>query len=208
MTARTGIILAGGRSIRFGGGNKALAELEGRPVIRRVAEVVGDVVDELVVNCRSDQVQNIRQALSGVAREPRFALDEIPDRGPVAGMAKALRISSAPTAVVTACDMPFLDPSFLDSLFDEAEGEPGAVPVYDGCPQPLCAAYSVDETGRTCHAVLASDENALQDVIACLEPVIIPEEAVRSRTHASTFINVNTRDKLHAIRRGDRPHGI
>lgn len=196
---RTGVIVAGGRSRRFEGRDKALAEVAGEPIVRRVADRVGEVVDELVVNCRAEQVAPLRNALCETQHDPRFAIDDVPDRGPVAGMAAGLRTASAPVAIVTACDMPALDTNFLDSLFDDARGHAGAVPTFGGHKQPLCAVYCADLTISACHAALSSDSDGFTGVLNRLDPVVVPETEVRRRTDAATFRNANTRSELRAI---------
>ena len=60
---RAVLVIAGGRSTRFGDRDKAVAELDGTPMIRRVVDRVADVVDEVVINCRADQVDPISAAL-------------------------------------------------------------------------------------------------------------------------------------------------
>ncbi len=87
---RAGVIVAGGRSTRFGDSDKAVADLAGTPMVRRVADRLGEAVDELVVNCREDQVEAIDTALSDHTLEPTFALDQDPDQGPMAGIATGL----------------------------------------------------------------------------------------------------------------------
>jgi len=62
---RTAIILAGGHSTRFGEADKAVANLAGTPMIRRVVDRLDPVVDEIVVNCRDEQVTAIRSVLEG-----------------------------------------------------------------------------------------------------------------------------------------------
>ena len=69
------VIVAGGRSTRFGDDDKAVAPLSGTPMIRRVADRLEPVVDELVVNCRDDQRDAIEEALAGYPLATNFALD-------------------------------------------------------------------------------------------------------------------------------------
>ena len=47
---RASLVLAGGRSTRFGDSDKAVAELAGTPMIRRVVDRVAGVVSEVVIN--------------------------------------------------------------------------------------------------------------------------------------------------------------
>ncbi|WP_435179125.1 molybdenum cofactor guanylyltransferase [Halorussus sp. AFM4] len=201
MTARSGVVVAGGRSTRFGDREKALAEFEGDPLLRRVADRVVRVVDELVVNCRADQVGPFRRALADAPCEPRFAVDEAPDRGPVAGLLTGLRAADAPVAVATACDMPTLDPGLLDSLFADARGETGAVPTFDGRPQPLAAVYRVEPAVAACAAALDPDADeacGFGGVLDRLDPVVLPERTVRERADAAAFRNVNAPGDLRA----------
>lgn len=197
MTTRSGVIVAGGRSRRFGDREKALAEFDGDPLLRRVADRVGRVVDELVVNCRAEQVDPFRRALADAPYDPRFAVDEPPDRGPVAGMAAGLRAAAAPVAVATACDMPTLDPAFLDSLFADARGATGAVPTFDGSRQPLAAVYRVTPTVEACAAALDSEPDpGFGGVLDRLDPDVVPEATVRERTDGDAFRNVNAQSDL------------
>ena len=121
-----GLIIAGGRSTRFGDRDKAVADLAGTPMIRRVADRIGRVVDELVVNCRVDQIDAIEAALAGADPAPAFAPDERPDEGPMAGIATGLAALNAEYALVVACDMPLVDPTFIEYLFERASGRRGA----------------------------------------------------------------------------------
>ena len=196
---RAGVVLAGGRSERFGDADKALAEFAGEALVCRVVDRIGGAVDELVVNCRAEQVGPIRRALDGAAVDPAFATDPVPDRGPAAGLATGLAAVTAPLAAVTACDMPRLDPAFLASLFDDAADRTGAVPVLDGYPQPLCAVYRAAPARRACRAALADGDGSLRDVVDRLGPAVVPEPEVCRRTDPATFRNVNTPADLDAL---------
>ena len=193
---RSGIVVAGGRSTRFGPEDKALATFDGDPLVRRVADSVAAVVDELVVNCRVDQVAGSRRALDAVSITADFAIDDHPDRGPVAGMANGLRVADGELAVVTACDMPTLDPDFLDSLFHDAADAPGAVPVFEGHTQPLPGVYRVAPAIDACRAALRTGDGSLRSVVDRLDPVVVTEAEVRRRTGPDTFRNVNSRTDL------------
>ncbi|WP_073307637.1 molybdenum cofactor guanylyltransferase [Halobaculum gomorrense] len=124
---RYAAVIAGGRSTRFGDRDKAVTDLAGIPMIRRVADRLADATDRLVVNCRADQRAAIADAMEGYPNPVRYAEDPEPDEGPMAGIRTALRGvegwggTDAP-AFVVACDMPFVDPSLVDALFDRLAG--------------------------------------------------------------------------------------
>ncbi len=210
----TGVILAGGRSTRFGDVDKSVAELGGVPMIRRVANRLagaddpvppgaaraagGDpVVDELVINCRPDQRDAIAAALDGVPLPVRWALDDEPDLGPVAGIRNACRAVSTEYAAVVACDMPFVDPGFLEGLVEDAAGRDAAVPrLDDRWFQTTQAVYRASAMEAACDSALARGDRKLLAPLDELDRVIVDGQTVRSRTSERTFTNVNTREEL------------
>lgn len=195
---RAGLIIAGGRSTRFGDQDKAVADLAGTPMIRRVADRVTAVTDELVVNCRTDQRSAIEEALAGVDPEPAYAEDPEPDEGPMAGIAAGLRTVEAEYAFVVACDMPFVDPALAEFLFDRAEGRDAAVPRTGEWYQPTQAVYRATATADACEAALDRGERRIVAALDDLDFVEIDGEEVERRASAETFENLNTREEFEA----------
>ncbi|WP_423999081.1 molybdenum cofactor guanylyltransferase [Haloarcula salina] len=195
---RTGVVVAGGRSTRFGGGDKAVADLAGTPMIRRVADRLDDAVDALVVNCREDQVPSIEVALEGLD-DVTFATDERPDEGPVAGVAAGLDAVESEYAVVVACDMPLVDPSFVTYLFERARGRDAAVPQPDEWLQPAQAVYRTEPTLAACRSALDRGERRLRDVVAELEHAVVEREEIRRHGSLASLENVNTPAELDAV---------
>lgn len=198
----TGVILAGGRSTRFGDEDKAIADLAGTPMIRRVADRIEPVIDELVVNCRDDQVSAITEALDGYEREVTVAVDEEPDRGPTAGIMTGLRAVPTEYAFVVACDMPHVDPEFVSHLFDRAAGHDAAVPrLDDRWFQTTHAVYRADSMADACNAALERGERKVIEPLLELDYVVVTEDEVRAHSDPETFANVNTREELEAAAR-------
>ena len=91
MSARIGIgvLLAGGRSERMGGGDKTLKVLGGRPMLDRVIARAKPQVDELIVNANGDPTRFSSYGLPVVADAVEgFA-------GPLAGILTALEWAAA-----------------------------------------------------------------------------------------------------------------
>ena len=196
---RAGVILAGGRSSRFGEDDKALADLDGVPMIRRVADQLTDAVDTLVVNCRPNQTRPLSEALSDYPLEVTVAEDAEPDRGPMTGIYTGLRATDAEYAVVVACDMPFVDPDFVEHLFERASGYEAAVPrLADGWFQTTQAVYRSRPMAAACEQALARGEQKIIEPLFDLDYVVVDETAVRSYAGLETFENVNTQDELEA----------
>lgn len=197
--ARAGVVLAGGYSTRFGDGDKALADVAGRPMVRVVADRLARATDALVVNCRADQRPALEATLAG--RDPAFAEDPAPGRGPLAGAATGLRAvpDGVEYAALVACDMPLVDPDVIALLFERARGRAAAVPRVDGRSQPAQAVYRVGPAVEAFEAALSRGESALADGISGLDCAVVPESAVTERGSASSFENVNTRTDLAAV---------
>lgn len=193
-----GVIIAGGRSTRFGERDKAVADLAGTPMIRRVADRIAGVTDELVVNCRDDQREVIARALEGADHEPFFALDENPDAGPMAGIATGLAAVEAEYAFVVACDMPFVDPAFCAYLFERASGHDAAVPRPDEWFQTTQAVYRADPMAAACEDALERGESKIIEPLFELDYVVVDRDAIEARTALDTFENVNTREEFEA----------
>jgi molybdopterin-guanine dinucleotide biosynthesis protein A len=193
-----GLIIAGGRSTRFGDRDKAVADLAGTPMIRRVADRIGRVVDELVVNCRVDQIDAIEAALAGADPAPAFAPDERPDEGPMAGIATGLAALNAEYALVVACDMPLVDPTFIEYLFERASGHDAAVPRPDEWFQTTQAVYRAGPMAAACEAALDRGEGRIVEPLFDLDYVVVDREETLARTSLETFGNLNTREEFEA----------
>jgi molybdopterin-guanine dinucleotide biosynthesis protein A len=195
----TGVVVAGGRSTRFGEGEKALADLGGVAMIRRVADRLAAVVDALVVNCRAEQVPGLRAALAGVGVPLGFAPDPVPDRGPVAGVHAGLGAVESERAFVTGCDTPFVSPALVAHLSERCAGRAAAVPrTTDGRLQPLCAVYRVDPARAAFGNALADGERSLHGALTELDYRVVDPEEIGEYAAPGSFTNVNTLADLAA----------
>ncbi|WP_331232827.1 molybdenum cofactor guanylyltransferase [Natronorarus salvus] len=194
---REGVIIAGGRSTRFGERDKAIAPLAGVPMIRRVADRVSRATDRLVVNCREDQRGAIDEAMAGYENPIAFAIDRETDAGPMAGIRTGLAAVEAEYAAVVACDMPFVDPAFLDYLFDRAAGHDAAVPRReDGWYQTTQAVFRARSMVEACDRALAAGERKIVAPLFDLEYVVVSEDEIATHAAEWTFENVNTEREL------------
>ena len=202
MPERTAVVLAGGRSTRFGDEDKAVADLAGRPMIRRVVDRLTPVVDAVVVNCRAAQRGAIATALDDVAVTVSFAEDDYPDEGPMAGMATGLRAVEGEYAFVVACDMPFVDSGFVGYLFDRAAGHDAAVPRPEQWFETTHAVYRAAAMAEACEAALAEGEERIVAPLFDLDFVVVDADEVRDHGTPHTFENCNTpEDFVDAARR-------
>ena len=111
-----GVLLASGASRRFGG-DKLIAQLDGRPIVRWSAEALVGTVDELVVVVRDD-TSPVRAALDGLPI--RWVVNHEAEHG----MSTAIRagIASLPAhaeaAIVALGDQPLVDRRVVAQLVE------------------------------------------------------------------------------------------
>jgi molybdopterin-guanine dinucleotide biosynthesis protein A len=102
-----GVLLAGGRSSRMGGGDKCLRPVGGRPILERIVERVRDQVGTLVINANGNP-----------ERFAAYGLPVVPDvvegfQGPLAGVLTGLEWArhhrpEVPWVATFATDAPFI----------------------------------------------------------------------------------------------------
>lgn len=207
-----GLVIAGGTSSRFGpqSADKALVEIDGLPMIRRVVEALVPVVNQVVVNTRPAKVESYRTVLSDVACPTQFAVDRPTDCGPVAGLKTTLEAVDSGPALVIACDYPLVEPTTLSALdsrlqqdystdLKPSDSAPDCVlPVVNGRPQPLCGAYLL-EAVRTAINRLEETRNApFESLLSQLNVATVRAEQLPGGSQV--FKNVNTVDDLTALR--------
>ena len=192
-TTVAGMVVAGGRSTRFGG-EKAAAELHGRPLlvwaVRRLQRACGEVA----VNARRGTET---EALAmGEGLEVLQDAPGDPD-GPLAGVKAGLAWAAsrgAHSLAVSPCDAPLLPEDLFIRLIDAA-GEGAAMAVTDDGRQPLCAVWPVSALPFLTQAL---KDGAPPPTWRTLEA--LGAAAVRFDP-AGAFANINTREDLEAAAR-------
>ncbi|MCL4545720.1 MAG: molybdenum cofactor guanylyltransferase [Chloroflexi bacterium] len=164
--AVSGIILAGGRSRRFGQ-DKCLAEIGGQPLLGHVVRALSPLVDEIIV------VGHIQLLPLPV----RLIGDAVPGLGPLQGLIGGLSAAAHEWSIVVACDMPLLNGDILRHMVAHRYGYDAVVPHLDR-PQPLYALYH-----RRCLPLLqqqlAAGDLRLTDVLARLHVRWVDEHDLR-----------------------------
>ena len=186
-----GVVLAGGRSVRFGG-EKAAAQLAGKPLLMWAAQRLKGSCAAVAVNARPGTEA---EALARAAGLP--VLHDAPGdaAGPLAGVKMGLAWAQslgARSLAVSPCDAPLL-PSDLFARLIAAAGAGAAMAETADGRQPLCAVWPV---------------SALPTVVAALAGGAHPptwrvlESLGAQRVHfarAEAFANLNTRADLEEI---------
>ena len=153
-----GLLLAGGQSRRWGGGDKCLLRLAGRPILDHIIARVRPQVGPMVLNANGDP-----------ARFAGFALPVAPDvvggfAGPLAGVLTGLEWArqNAPGCewvASFACDAPFVPTDLVARLIRAVadEGADMACAVSDARDQPVFGLWPVRLTGELRRAIVGED---------------------------------------------------
>ena len=179
----TGLILAGGKSRRFGE-DKARHLVAGRAMIEHVVEAVAAVADALLVS-----VGEQGAAFESATRTLRQVVDHYEDAGPLAGLHAGLTAAQTPWVLAVACDMPFITPEVLHALLAARGPDVAAVVARtpDGRGHPLCACYH-QRTLPVVEAHLAAGTlamHALLDHLDKVKYVDLPTGPLRNVNHLS-----------------------
>ncbi|MGZ8607776.1 MAG: molybdenum cofactor guanylyltransferase, partial [Actinomycetota bacterium] len=168
----TGVVLAGGRSSRFGR-DKLAEPLHGVPVLHHTVRRVADVCDEVVV------------VISPGAPEPelpagidaRFARDVAEGEGPLAGASAGLLATRTELAVLAGGDMPELSTPVLFEMLRVAREAPvDAVALQDGDRfRPLPCVVRVTAARDHALALLHGGRRRLRNLLDTVRVAVIDE---------------------------------
>ncbi|MDB5804434.1 MAG: molybdenum cofactor guanylyltransferase [Betaproteobacteria bacterium] len=126
----TGLILAGGRSSRMGGNDKALMQFRTKRMIDHVFERLAPQVGGVVINVN----QNHEQYKSFGVRVVSDAIGTY--AGPLAGLHAGLSVSRRPYLVSVPCDSPFFPEDMVERMFDTLQNSAAQIAVVMTGDQP------------------------------------------------------------------------
>ena len=129
----TGIVLAGGKSNRYGR-NKALVEMDGIRLIERVIGVVEPIFEHLLI------ITNTPQDYAYLKLP--MVEDLIKGLGPLGGIFTGLQTISDEAGFFVACDMPFVNAELIHHMADVMEDFDAVVPKVDWKIETLHAIYT------------------------------------------------------------------
>jgi molybdopterin-guanine dinucleotide biosynthesis protein A len=162
------VVLAGGRSQRFGGVDKARLPLGGRTLLQRA-------IDALV------PVTTRRLVVGGV---PGDSAETVPDRfpgaGPLGGILTALDAIDTSHALLLAVDLPFISGSLLEDL--QRAGADAAVAFLQHADGRLALCLSVRrDSAPRLHEAWARGARRVRDLGDLAPAVTVAVDAVTSR---------------------------
>ncbi len=208
--AARGVVLAGGRSRRLQGRDKAQIDLGDGPLLDRALSLLRPLCADLLV-------------VGDPARHAGHGAPVIPDRvagcGPLGGLDAALRATragardaappapgAAPFVLLLGCDLPFVRPTLLEALLEAPERHDVVLPTLRGRDEPLCARYAT----RIQPQVTAALETRQLKLIRLFDhpeleverrPIEHGSAAAVAVATAEDLFNLNTPEDLETARR-------
>jgi molybdopterin-guanine dinucleotide biosynthesis protein A len=180
----SGIVLAGGRSSRFGR-DKLAEPLDGRPLLHHAIRALASVCTEVIVVTPAG---GSTVALPSDLPVPLHVVtDGTSFGGPLLGLAAGAAAANEWWLVVVGGDMPALEPVVLRTMLREVAGRPGdrngagqgAALERDGAAQRLPLALHRGAAIAAAGDLTASGERSLRVLLDALDLRVVPEEAWR-----------------------------
>jgi molybdopterin-guanine dinucleotide biosynthesis protein A len=197
----SGIVLAGGRSLRLGR-NKSLVKISNKNLLDLVISRISEVSSDIIVIIAKEQ------NIAGLPHFPRARIvnDIFPGKGPLGGIYTGLKTTSSRYNFVVASDMPFLNVLLMRYMIAHAEDADIVLPRVGHFIEPLHAVYSQDCLAPIQEMIQHNDlklSNLLQRVKV---RYVDTAEIERFDPRHLSFFNVNTEAdlaKAHRISRGE-----
>ncbi len=126
----TGIVMAGGKSLRMGV-DKGLLVYQGKPMVTYSIDILSALCSRVVISSSTPDYEV-------------FNLETIPDiypgSGPLGGLYSCMAQSETEGNICLPCDLPFMKLHIIDQLLQAFDGTRCVVPLTP-LPEPLVAVY-------------------------------------------------------------------
>jgi len=189
--AVSGIILAGGNSLRLGQ-EKALVDSGGETLIERVVRRLEGVVSRIVLVTNDPE----RHAFLGLP----MVGDVYPGVGTLSGLHAGLAAIEAPYGLAVGCDMPFLNPQLLRYMISLRGGCDAVVPRVGRYREPLHALYARACAAQFAQAIEAGQRRIMHALEGARICYVERDAIVRYDPQLRSFFNVDEAPDLERMR--------
>lgn len=189
---KSGIILAGGFSSRFGQ-DKSLLQLANKPLIKHVLDVVNTIVDEkIIVASSKTQAEKYSKTLGS---DVNILIDSNDLQSPLVGVLTGFERANGKYALLLPCDTPFVSSDILLLLFELCINRNAAIPRWpNGYIEPLQAVYNTRLACEAAENALSEERFNMQSMVDKLHGVRYVSTLVLQQIDPElrTFFNINT----------------
>ncbi|MCX8011355.1 MAG: molybdenum cofactor guanylyltransferase [Ignavibacteria bacterium] len=183
----TAVILAGGKSSRFGQ-NKALIKISDETIIERLLKELKKIFSEIILSTNSfDEFEFLNLKMYS---------DIYKECGPLGGIHSGLMNSQTIKNFIISCDLPFITSEIIQFISQYKTQKQITVTKVNGIIQPLCGVYS-KECLPVIEKLLIGDshirrKHSVLDLIESCDSEIIELEKEFENYNPKSFWNINT----------------
>ena len=186
----SGVILVGGKSRRYGQ-NKALVNINGIPLIKRVLGVLEDLFPSIILITNTPDTYSFLNL-------PMFE-DRIKGLGPLGGIFTGLNIISEKAGFFVACDMPFLNSDLIRYQATVRQGYDVVVPTFSGKFEALHALYTQNCLPGIERMIHAGVYQTIQLFSSVSVRYVEEREIRRFDPELKSFSNINKPEELRKM---------
>jgi molybdenum cofactor guanylyltransferase len=186
----TGVVLAGGKSTRYGT-NKAFAEIQGIRLVERTIRVMGSVFQRLLI------VTNTPHEYAYLNLP--MVEDLIKGLGPLGGIYTGLEAIDDEAGFFVACDMPFLRENFLRHMVSLRGNYDAVVPRVRWMVEPLHALYAKNCLPAILESIHSREYQTLKFFHRIKVRYVEEEEIRRVDPDLKSFFNINRPEDLERV---------
>jgi molybdopterin-guanine dinucleotide biosynthesis protein A len=188
----TGVILAGGKSSRFGR-NKALVEISGIRLIERIIRIMGSIFESLILVSNTPGEYEYLQI--PIYEDLKKGL------GPIGGIHTGLEVIKDNAGFFVACDMPFINKDLIRHIVEVRNDFDAVVPRIDWKLEALHSLYT-----KGCipaiEELIKSGELQTIKSYNMINVLYVDEEELRAiDPELRSFLNINRPDDLTEVLR-------
>lgn len=191
-----GIVLAGGKSLRFGN-DKASEAIGSKSLLQQVITSLRFLDGEIIV------VTSDEHPISESIDHPKLRIltDILPRKGPLGGIYTGLAASTTEYNLVVASDMPFLNEALLRYQIEISEGYDITVPRLGKLVEPLHAIYARSCLGPMAEMIKQEHLSIYQLFRRVRVRYMEAAEIERFDPEHRSLFNINTKTDLATARR-------
>jgi molybdenum cofactor guanylyltransferase len=188
----SGAILAGGAGKRFNGKIKPKIIIDGKTIISRIIDTLGDLFNELII------VTNNPQEFAEF-KDFIIISDDIPGKGPLGGIHAALKATENEAVFVVGGDMPLLDKSLIlkQAEFFNMKGCDIVIPGINNLIEPLHGIYKKTLAGSLEDYLMSGESLAIREFLSVTDVCYMPVEDKDLALKA--FSNINTPEDVTRV---------
>jgi molybdenum cofactor guanylyltransferase len=186
----TGLILAGGRGERIGGGDKGWIDYQGKPLIVRAVERLTPQVASILISANRNLDRY--SVLAPIVTDIDAGLQLESFAGPLVGVLSGLRRASSSYVAVVACDAPHFPLNLVQRLLLAIQEAAAAYARTNGMMQPTFALVRSSAADSLAQSLL-SGERALHRWLTSLNAVPVDFDDEHAFDSINTLADIDKR---------------